>query len=131
MRDLEANLVAGGLRHRSLVGRRQAFVGVGGGAIEQKLRALELDRHVGELPLQALELGQWTTELLAYAGVFACPLVAIAAECERPRGVAEPLDVEAGHLLLEAARAEQHVLRRDAAIVEVQLAPLLAAHELL
>ena len=70
-------------------------------------------------------------ELLAHAGVLARPLVAIAAERERPRGVAEPLDVEARHLLLEAAGAEQHVLGRDAAVLEMQLAPLLAAHELL
>ena len=74
---------------------------------------------------------QRPAELLAHAGVLARPLEAIAAEGERARGVAEPLDVEARHLLLEAAGAEQHVLGRDAAIVEMQLAPLLAAHELL
>src|SRR4051812_41884159 len=101
MRNLEAHLVAGSLRHRGLVSRWQSFVGIGGGAIKQKLRAFELDRHVGELPLQALEFGQWPTELLAHAGVLARPVVTIAAEGERARGVAEPLDVEARHLLLE------------------------------
>ena len=64
-RDFEAGLVAGRLGDRGLVGRRQAVVGVGRGAIEQKLRAFELDRHVGELPLQALELAQRPAELLA------------------------------------------------------------------
>src|SRR5215213_8573653 len=89
VRDLEAGLIAGGLRHRGLIGRRQPFVGVGGSAIKQKLRALEFDRHVGELPLQALEFGERPAELLAHAGVLARPVVAIAAERQRPRGVAE------------------------------------------
>src|SRR3981189_3063836 len=54
----------------------------------------------------------------------------IAPEGERARRIAEALDVEARHLFLEAAGAEQDVLRRDAAILEMQLAPFLAAHEL-
>src|SRR5882757_11482218 len=54
----------------------------------------------------------------------------IAPERERARGIAEALDVETGHLLLEAAGPEQHVLRRDAAVLEMELAPFLAAHEL-
>src|SRR5262245_41584414 len=53
----------------------------------------------------------------------------ITPERQRACGIADALDVEPGHLLLEAAGPEQHVLGRHAAIVEVQLAPLLAAHE--
>src|SRR5438034_4693836 len=61
--------------------------------------------------------------------MFARLVEGVAAEGERARGIAQPLDVEARHLLLEAARPEQDVFRRDAAIVEMQLAPFLAAHE--
>src|SRR5262249_18767523 len=50
-------------------------------------------------------------------------------EGEGAGGIAEALDVEAGHLLLEAAGPEQDILYWDAAILEMQLAPLLAAHE--
>ena len=88
VRRFETRLVAGRLGNRRFIGGRKAAVGIARGAIEQKLRALELDRHIGELPLQALELGQRPAELLAHAGVLARPLVAIAAEGERSRGVA-------------------------------------------
>src|SRR6516225_12251364 len=47
------------------VGGGQTAVGIGCRAVEQKLRAFELDCHVGEFPLQALELAQRTAELLA------------------------------------------------------------------
>src|SRR5262249_56059064 len=100
-----------------------------GGAIEQQVRAVELDGHVGELPLQALELAQRTPELLARRDVFARPLVGIAPERERARRVAEAFDVECGNLLLEAAGSEQHVVLRHAAVLEVELRPLFAAHE--
>src|SRR5262245_63584049 len=56
-------------------------------------------------------------------------LVGVAAERQRARRIAEPLDVEGRNLLLEAAGAKQHVLGRDAAVVEMQLRPFLAAHE--
>ena len=64
-RHLEADLIARRLGDRGLVGRRHAAVGIGGGAIEQQLRAFELDRHLRELPLQSLELAQRPAELLA------------------------------------------------------------------
>src|SRR5712691_5512752 len=53
----------------------------------------------------------------------------VAPEGERARRIADALHVEARDLLLEAARAEQHVVGRNATIVEMQLAPFLAAHE--
>src|SRR5215831_889620 len=53
----------------------------------------------------------------------------ITPERQRARGVAEALDVETRHLLLEAARSQQDVLRRNAAIFEMEFAPLFAAHE--
>src|SRR6202035_4124464 len=96
---------------------------------EQELRALQLDRHVGEFPLQTLKLAQWPVELFARRRILARRRERIAAASQSARRIAEPLDVEAGHLLLEAAGSEQHVLRRNAAIGEMQFAPLLAAHE--
>src|SRR5262245_8172401 len=128
-RHFEAGLVAGGLGDRGLVGRGQPTIGIGRRAIEQELRAFELDRHLGELPLQALELAQRPAELVAGRGMLARLVEGVAAEGERAGGIAEALDVEAGHLLLEAAGSEQDILCRDAAILEMQLAPLLAAHE--
>src|SRR5215510_4559003 len=104
-------------------------VGIGRRAVEQKLRAFELDRHVGEFPLQALELAQRTAELLAGRCMLARLIEGITSERQRARGIAEALDVEARHLLLEAAGSKQDVLRRNAAIVEMQFAPLLAAHK--
>src|SRR5262249_18508386 len=129
VRHLEADLVARGLGDGGLVGRREAAVGIGGGAVEEKLRAFQLDRHVSELPLQALKLAKRTAELLARRCILARPVESIASEGESARGIADALDVEPRHLLLEAAGPEQHVFGRHAAIVEVQLAPLLAAHE--
>src|SRR5262249_47403261 len=129
VRHLEADLIAGGLGDGRLIGRRKATVRIGGSAVEKKLRALELDRHVGEFPLQALELAQRAAELLTRRRMLARLVESITSERESARGIADALDVEARHLLLEAAGPEQHVLGRHAAIVEVQLAPLLAAHE--
>src|SRR5437764_1485151 len=83
-------------------------------------------RDVSEFPLQALELANGPPELLARAGVFARLVIGVAAERQRARAIAEPLDVERRDLLLEAAGTEQHVCRRHAAIVEVQLRPFLA-----
>ncbi|MNZ57556.1 hypothetical protein D3C78_755380 [compost metagenome] len=48
---------------------------------------------------------------------------------EGARGVADTLDVETGDLLLEAAGAEQDVFLGNTAVSEIQLAPVLAAHE--
>src|SRR4051812_32010064 len=63
--------------------------------------------------------------------MLAGPVIGVAAEGERPGGIADALDVEARHLLLEAAGPEQHVFGRHAAVFKMQLAPFLAAHELL
>src|SRR5262245_49342448 len=129
VRHVEAGPVAVGLGDRRLVGRRQAAIGIAGGAVEQELRRVELHLHVGELPLQPLELGEQAPELLALQRPVACALERVAAERERARGVAEALDVEAGHLLLEAAFAEQDHVLGYAHVFEVQLGPFLAGHE--
>src|SRR5579871_4613215 len=91
--DLEARLVAGSLGDRGLVSGRKAAVGIGGGAVEEKLRAFELDRHLGELPLQALELADRPAELLARSRIGARRVIGIASEGERAGGVADALDV--------------------------------------
>src|SRR5688572_5096582 len=101
--DVEAGAVAVGLGDRGLLGRGQAAVGVRGGAVEQELRRVELHLHVGEFPLQALELGEQPSELLALERPRARALERVAPEREGARGVAEALDVEPRHLLLEAA----------------------------
>src|SRR3546814_18639981 len=46
---------------------------------------------------------------------------------QRPGRVAQPLDVEGGDLLLEAALAQQDVLGRHPDVLEIQLAPVVAA----
>src|SRR5215471_4474952 len=75
------------------------------------------------------ELAQRTAELLAGRRMLARLVEGVTCERQRTRGVAEALDVEPRHLLLEAAGSEQNVLGRNAAIVEMEFAPLLAAHE--
>ena len=48
---------------------------------------------------------------------------------QRARGIAQALHVEAGDLFFEPANAQQHLAGRDAAVFKIQLAPLLATHE--
>src|SRR5215211_503776 len=129
MRDLEPDLIARGLGNRSLIRRGQVTVGIRCGAIEQKLRAFELDGHLGEFPLQALEFANRPAELLTRRSIIARRIERIAPERQRAGGVADALDIEARDLLLESARPEQHVFRGNAAALEMQLAPLLAAHK--
>src|SRR4051812_22283969 len=87
--DVEAGLVAEQLCHRGVLRVGQAGVGAHGGAVEQQLAGVELDPHVGELPLQALELAQRAAELLARARMLARQVEAEAAERQRARGVAD------------------------------------------
>src|SRR5207237_4519384 len=97
--------------------------------MEKQLRGIELHLHVGELPLQALELAQQAAELPPLERPCARGLVRIAAERERARRVADALDIEAGDLLLEAAFAEQHLIVAHRRVREVELRPFLARHE--
>ena len=62
--------ICSGLGQRSLEGRRRA-VGPGetNGALQQESRAFELDGHVGNLPLETLQLGQRTITDLALVHV--------------------------------------------------------------
>src|SRR6185503_1276769 len=129
VRHVEPGAVAVGLGDRGLLWRLKAAVGVGGSAVQQELRGVELHLHVGELPLQALELGEQLAELLALERPAARALEGVAAERERARGVADALDVEAADLLLETAFLEQHHVGWDVNVVEVQLGPLFAGHE--
>ena len=72
--------------------------------VQQQLGRLELQRHVGELPLDALELAQRPAELLADQHMLARQVVAKPAQRQRARRIAQALDIEARDLLLEAAR---------------------------
>src|SRR5688572_17161977 len=127
--DVEAGAVAVGLGDRGLVGRRETTVGVGGGAIEQELRRVELHLHVGEFPLDALELGEQPAELLAFERPRPGALEGVAAEGERARRITDALDVEAADLFLEAAFLEQHHIGGDLHVIEMKLRPLFTGHE--
>ena len=107
--DLEAGLIAGKFRHCRLIGGRQPTFGIGCGAVKQKLRRFELERHVGKLPLQSLELAERPAELLANGGVFPREIEGVAPECQRPRRITDALDVKSSDLLLEPTLPEQQV----------------------
>src|SRR5439155_2370690 len=83
-----------------------------------------------ELPLQPLEFAQETPELLSLHRPLPRTFVRIAPEREGARRVADPLDVEAGDLLLEATLLQHDHLGRNEDVLEVDLRPLLARHEL-
>src|SRR5580693_9003349 len=127
MRRLEARLIAHQLRDGRVIGRGQALGR--GSAIEQELGCIQLRGGFGELPLEALEFGERAAELAALQHVRTRYFEGMAPDRERARRIADSLNVEAGDLLLEPPFAEQQVARRDDAILEVELAPLLAAHE--
>src|SRR5262249_50782340 len=92
------------------------------GAVDEQPRGVELDRHVGQLPPNALKIADGATELLARAGVGERPLVRALGEAERDGGGAEPLAVVRAHQLLEAvAGTDQQVLAWHLAALEVQL----------
>ncbi len=128
--NFEAGAIAGEFGDRSFVFGGQRVGGIGGDAIKQKLRAFDLDRHLGEFPLDALELAQCLPELAAGLGVLAGDVKGMTPDGERTRRVADALDVEPGYLLLETASAQQDVFRRNEAIFEIKLLPAVAAHEM-
>src|SRR5690606_38115459 len=129
VRGEPAGLVAGELRHRRALRRREAVLALERRPVEQQLRLLEPHPHVGELPLQALELAQGAAELPACERMLARQVEGVPAEREGTRRVPEALDVEAGDLLLEAAGSQQDVGDRDTRVLEVERRPLLAVHE--
>jgi len=97
--------------------------------IKQQLRRVELQRHLREFPLDALEFTKRPAELLALQRVTSCLVIGVTAEREGACTIAKPLHVETGNLFLEAAFAEEDILRRDIAVVEIELTPRIAAHE--
>jgi hypothetical protein len=82
--------------------RRQQHVGEAGFAracrvVDQRPRRRELDRHVGELPLQALELVDRPAELHALLRPAERQLVGTLGDAERHRRGADALAVVGGH----------------------------------
>src|ERR687884_1007279 len=73
------------LGHRGLFRRRLAGVLQGGGLIRQQARRFDLCRHVGELELNRLELGNRAPELVALAGVLQRRLVSALRGADRQR----------------------------------------------
>ena len=100
---------------------REAGARVDRGAMDEQAGRVELDRHVGQLPADALEVADGPAELPPGARVGQRQLVRALGQPEGHRGGAEPLAVVGVHQLLEAVgRADQHVVPGHAAAVEVQ-----------
>ena len=100
---------------------------VGGGAIDHEARGVDLRRHVGDLPLDALELLDRPPELVALLDERERALVGGLRQADADRGVADALGAEPGHQRAEAVRrrgiaGHQHVLLRHAHAVEAQVA---------
>src|SRR5690606_21285411 len=130
IRRKETGLVAGKLGKGGVLRRRQSILGVDGGAHQHHLRRSELEFHICEFPLQPLKLANGTTKLISLKRMITRGVEGVSAECYRTRGISETLDVEAGNLLFEPAWAQQDVFLRDAAVIEIELGPLLSVHEL-
>src|SRR5213594_3994333 len=110
-----------GLRRLQRVG--EAMAGTGGRAVDHQARGVDLDRHVGELPADALEVADGPAELVARARVGERLFVGALGQAERHGGRAEPLTVVGGHQLLEAVPGpDQQVVSGNLAALEVQLA---------
>src|SRR5438552_9431983 len=127
LQRLAGDLLGGLGRERLGLGGLQrvgkSAAGGGGGAMDQQAGGVELDLHVGQLPADALEVAEGPAELLALGRVGQRALEGALGEAERHGGGAEPLAVVGAHELLEAvAGADQQVLARHLAVLEVQLA---------
>src|SRR2546422_9724485 len=110
-----------GLRRLQDVG--EAVAGARGRAVDHEARGVDLDRHVRELPADALEVADGPAELLAHRRVGEGLLVRALGEPERDGGRAEALAVVGGHQLLEAvAGTDEEIVAGDLAALEVQLA---------
>ncbi len=126
---VETDLVAHHLGDRGLVSRRQSTLRIGSGAIEKKLCGIEVHRHLGDLPLDALEFAKRAAELATVHRMLARQIEGVASDCERASGIADALCVEAFDLALETSGRQQHLPGSDPAVLKVELAPSLAAHE--
>ena len=101
---------------------KAAFAGARG-VVDQRLRRRELDRHVGELPLQALELVDRPAELDALLRPVECEPVGTLRDAERHRGGADALAVVGGHqvgeALLQSARRDDQGRGRQVDLLAV------------
>src|SRR3989449_1431696 len=99
---------------RRLQGVGEAVAGARGRAVDHEARGVDLDRHVRELPADALEVADGPAELLAHRRVGEGLLVRALGEPERDGGRAEALAVVGGHQLLEAvAGTDEEIVARD------------------
>jgi hypothetical protein len=86
------------------------------GTVQEQLRCLELQSHVCELPLQALELAQRSAELIPIDRVLVSKIVGVTTNCKRAGSVADTLCIEGGDLAFESARAKYQVALRHLAV---------------
>src|SRR5690606_15922558 len=105
VRDLEPRLVARELGQSRFVGGWQGCRSVADGPIEKQLCAFKLQGHFGEFPLETLKLAEQPAELPPGHGVRASLVVCVSADRQSSGAIAEPFDIEAGDLFLEATFA--------------------------
>ena len=99
-----------------------------GGAQGEQARGVELGGHVGELPLDALKLGDGFAELAALFDVFQRGIEGAAADAEREGGDGDAAAVEDAHGVDEAfAFVAEQVFGGDLAVFEDQLAGVAGA----
>ena len=102
--------------------RRQA------GAIQQAARRLDVLEHVGQLPADALEIGDRLAEDGALADIVHRLVERALGETERDRRIQAALGVEGRQQLAKAILADDQVLQRQFAVVELDLVQIFAAH---
>ena len=94
------------------------MVGIGGRAVDQQARRLDLHQHVGERQLDALEFDQRLAELLALLNVGQAAIERCLRDGQAHRRVAKPLDGKAAEQVAKAPGADQQVLGWDACVLE-------------
>src|SRR5580698_5862456 len=99
-----------------------------GGALGEQARGVELSGHVGQFPLDALELGDGFAKLAALLDVFQCSFERAAADAERERGDGDAAAIQGAHGVNEslAFRAEE-VFFGDLTVFKDELAGVAGA----
>ena len=111
------------LGHRGKAGLvRRPSRDLGGGQIEQRARRLEIGRHVSQLELGVLELGNGFAELLALLHIDYRLIKAALRPAQRAGADVQPAAIEPGHGKLEAVTFLAHAVgNRHAGILEHDL----------
>ena len=90
--------------------------------VDEMASGFDLRRHVGQLKLNALKLGDGLAELFARGRVLQREVERTLCDAERQRGKADPAGVERAHEVRESfAFVPEQILRRYLDVVEQQL----------